>query len=115
MKILETAKDLFGDTFNNTRSKTFPAILLDEGKEVFPEWLESDAYVGCRRDRVGERVEKVDNMCSSGMRWGCVGYLTKQLDFVTSRLRISSGRLDDLQGRMTSLSIMSGLKVGGRR
>jgi len=103
MKILETAKDLFGDTFNDTRGKTFPAILLDEGKKVFAEWLEGDAYVGCRRDRVGERVEKVDNMRSSRMRRGCVGYLTKQLDFVPSRLRIPSGRLDNLQGGMTSL------------
>jgi len=47
MKILETEKDLFDDTFNDTRSKTFPTILLDEGKEVFAEWFKGDAYVGC--------------------------------------------------------------------
>ena len=68
MKILETEKDLFDDTFDDTRSKTFPAILLDEGKEVFAEWFKGDAYVGCRRDRVGERVEKVDDMRFSRMR-----------------------------------------------
>jgi hypothetical protein len=68
MKILETTKDLFGDTFNDTRSNTFPAILLDEGKEVFAEWLKGDAYVSCRRDRVGKRVEKVDDMRFSWMR-----------------------------------------------
>jgi hypothetical protein len=68
MKILETAKDLFGDTFNDTRSNTFPAILLNEGKEVFAEWLKGDAYVSCRRDRVGKRVEKIDDMRFSWMR-----------------------------------------------
>jgi len=48
MKILKTEKDLFCDTFDDTRSNSFPAILLDEGKEVFAEWLKSDTYVGCR-------------------------------------------------------------------
>jgi hypothetical protein len=48
MKIPETEKDLFGDTFNDARSNAFPAILLYEGKEVFAEWLKSDTYVGCR-------------------------------------------------------------------
>ena len=68
MEILETEKDLFDDTFNDTRSKTFPTILLDEGKEVFAEWFKGNAYMSCRRDRVGKRVEKVDDMCFSGMR-----------------------------------------------
>jgi hypothetical protein len=63
---------------------------------------------------VGERVEKVDDVGSSRMGRGCVGYLTKQLDFIPSRLRIPSGGLDDLQGGMTSLSIISALEVGGR-
>jgi hypothetical protein len=48
MKVLETEKYLFDDTFDDTRSNTFPAILLYEGKEVFAEWLKSDTYVGCR-------------------------------------------------------------------
>ena len=56
MKILETEKDLLRDTFDDTRSNTFLAILLDEGQEVFAEWLKGDAYVSCRRNRVGERV-----------------------------------------------------------
>ena len=47
MKILETEKDLFRDTFNDTRSNTFPAIRLDEGQEVFAKWLKGNAYVGC--------------------------------------------------------------------
>jgi hypothetical protein len=62
---------------------------------------------------VGERVEKVDDVGSSRMRRGCVGYLTKQLDFIPSRFRIPSGGLDDLQGGMTSLSVISALEVGG--
>lgn len=48
VKILETEKDLSGDTLDDTRSNTFPAILLDEGKEVFTEWLKGDTYVSCR-------------------------------------------------------------------
>src|SRR6267378_1349205 len=68
MEIPQTEKDLFGDTFNDTRSDPFPAILLYEGKEVFAEWLKSNAYVGRRREHVRERLEKVDDMDSSGMR-----------------------------------------------
>jgi hypothetical protein len=48
MKIQQSEKDLFGDTFDDTRSNAFPAILLYEGKEVFAEWFKSDTYVGCR-------------------------------------------------------------------
>lgn len=48
MKIMEAEKDLFGDTFNDTRSDTFPTILLYQGKKVFAEWFKSDTYVGCR-------------------------------------------------------------------
>ena len=47
MEIPETEKYLFGDTFNDTRSNTFPAILLYEGKKVFAEWFKSDTYVSC--------------------------------------------------------------------
>jgi hypothetical protein len=77
VEILQPEEYLSSDASNDTRSNTFLAILLDEGKKVFAEWLEGDTCVGYGRDGMGERVEKVDDMCPSGMRRGSIGDLSE--------------------------------------
>lgn len=75
VKILQAEKNLPGDTLDNAGRNAFLAVLLDEGEEVCAERLKGDAYVGCGRDGMGERVEKGDDMRPPGVRGGCVGYL----------------------------------------
>lgn len=75
VKILQAEKNLPGDTLDNAGRNAFFAVLLDEGEEVCAERLKGDAYVGCGRDCMGERVEKGDDMRPPGVRGGCVGYL----------------------------------------
>lgn len=75
VKILQAKKDLPRDTLNDAGRNAFLAVLLDEGEEVRAERLKGDAYVGCGRDGMGERVEKGDDMRPPGMRGGGVGYL----------------------------------------
>jgi hypothetical protein len=77
VEILQTEENLFGNAFDDTGGNTFLAVLLDEGEKVFTEWLEGDTYVGDGRDRMSERVEKIDDMCPSRMRWGSAGDLSE--------------------------------------
>lgn len=86
MEILETEKNLSGDAFDDTWRDTLLAVLLYEGEKIFAEWLESDTYVGCGRDRMGERVEKIDYVGPSGMRRGSGGNLSEKFDFISSSL-----------------------------
>ena len=75
VKILQAEENLPGDTLDDARRNALPAVFLDEREEVCAERLKSDAYVGSGGDRVGEGIDKGDNMRPSGVRGGCVGYL----------------------------------------
>jgi hypothetical protein len=70
VKILQAEKDLPGDTLYDARRDTFPTVFLDEGEDVCAEGLKGDAYMGCRGDCVGERIEEGDDMGPPGMRGG---------------------------------------------
>lgn len=76
VKILQAKKDLPGDTLYDARGNTLPAVLLYEGEDVCAEGLKGDAYVGCRGDGVGERIEEGDDMVPPWMRGGGIGDLT---------------------------------------
>ena len=62
VKILQAEKDLPGDTLYNARRNALPAVFLDEGEDVCTEGLKGDAYMSCRGDGVGERIEEGDDM-----------------------------------------------------
>lgn len=70
VKILQAEKDLPGDTLYDARRDTFPAVFLDEGEDICAEGLKGHAYMDCRGDRVGERIEEGDDMGPPGMRGG---------------------------------------------
>jgi len=77
VKILQAEKDLPDDTLYYGRRNTLPAVLLDEGEDVCAEGLKGDAYMSCRGDSVGERIEEGDDMWAPWMRGGGIGDLSK--------------------------------------
>ena len=75
MKILQAKKDLPDDTLYDAWRNTLSAVFLDEGEDVCAEGLKGDAYMRCRGDGVGERVEERDDMGPPWMRGGGIGDL----------------------------------------
>ena len=121
VQVLETGENLSCDAFHDTRSNTLSAVLLDKREKVLAERLERHTDVGTGGGRVGERVKEGYDMGSAGVSGSGVLYLLEQLDFVASGLSVSSGRLDNFEGRVSVLSAKSDSGVnkcvteGGRK
>jgi hypothetical protein len=56
VKILQTEKDLPGNTLYDARRNTLPTVFLDDGEEMCAERLKGDTYMGRGGDLVGERI-----------------------------------------------------------
>jgi hypothetical protein len=75
VKILQAEKDLPDDALYDAGRNTLSAIFLDKGEDVGAEGLKGDAYMSCRGDGVGERIEEGDDVCPPWMRGGGIGDL----------------------------------------